>query len=347
MMGSPWDGFSRWPLRVGLALIAAFGLLGAALDVHDLSPSAISHPAAPRLLLALGRSTIVLGVLVALGLYAAFEFARRRASLLAGLGMTAILGILSEAIGALARSPQRGYFSLGAALYGWLGGLAYARLLRKAPCDADEELAEAGAAAGIAATYVNAAISKGVSSGLAWIDTSTLRAVVVSHHRVDDRSLLGLYAGFVVDHPSFSRALLAATLVLQAGAFLYTVSRTSRMVWGTALLVFHTNVSFLAHIGYSKARMLLLLFSFPWPRLWQRVRGPSGGAAPATAGPTPAAHPHGNRRAVTVLLFAFLLLASLGWLLPIRGYTSLHGHHDGGPPATSGQSATGGRQGLP
>jgi hypothetical protein len=327
-MRSPWDGESRAPLRVGLALIAAYALATAAFDVHDVAAGALAHPAAPRVLLALGRSSVGVGLVLAVGLYALFRFARRRAALREGLVALVALAILSEAIAALSRGPRREYFSLGAAFAGWLGGLAYARILDDDGVDRDEQLAEAGCVAGLAGTYVNAAISKLAANGLDWADMITLRAVVVTHHRVDDTSIFGAYARLVAEHPSASQVLLAFTLIVQGGAFLWLLSPALRAIWGTLLFGFHMNVLFLAHIGYPEARMLVLLLSFPWPRIVRRARALFGKAPAAAPAPGTALWHRQTRWATAVAVSFVALLLVLVWVLPVRPYTLLHGKHD-------------------
>lgn len=310
MMESPWDGASRRPLRVGLAAIAMFSVAFGAYDAHQLAsrPSTAKH--APAEAIALFGAAPFLAVVVVMGAAFAVLFARRPAALGAGIGLFAVMGWLTEAITALANGPRREYFALGVVLAGWLFGLAYARLrhghAEHTPGEADESLAEAGAVAGIATTYVSAVMSKLSSTGLGWADDTSLRGMILSHHRIDDTSVLGAYVELIVAHPSFSRGLMIATLILQATAFLYVVGPRLRAAYGVALFAFHTNVSFLAHIGYVESRALLLLFSFPWPWIVARLRG----QAPPEARPERELDPS-RHRAAALGLSVGLFVASL------------------------------------
>lgn len=323
MIASPYDGYSRVILRAGLALVAVVALLTAAREVYGLHPNALSHPQAPSLLCALAGSAAGVGAVTLVALVALALFVRRPAQLAAGVVALVAIGLLVETISAISRGPKREFFSLGAALFGWLAGLAYARALRPeaARSDDDEALAEAGAVAAFAATYVNAAMSKLLASGLAWSDSVTLRGIILSHHRIGDASLAGMYAQLVTTHPGVSQALSLATLVIELGAFVYLLGPRARLAWGLLLLGFHVNVGLLAGIGYLEARMLLVLFSVPWPRL---LRRPRSQPVVLDDGVEPLRH-------IEVALWsatALLLLVACIWASPIRSYTSKHHHHD-------------------
>jgi len=334
-MESLYDGYSRALLRAGLAAVAAVALFTAAREVYGLHPSALSHPDAPRLLCALAGSALGVGVLVLVGVGALARFVRRPAALAAGVVALIVIGVLVETISAVSRGPKREFFSLGAALFGWLGGLVYARALWPGATrqERDEALAEAGAVAAFAATYVNAGVSKLLASGLGWSDSRTLRGIILTHHRIDDASLSGAYAQLIALHPGLAQALSLATLAIEVGAFIYLIGPRARLVWGALLLGFHVNVGLLANIGYLEARLLIVFFSLPWPRLLRRPRMPAAAAA----------SPVDPLRHAEVALWsatALLLVAALAWVSPIRGYTSQHHHHDAGhsTPAESAKS---------
>jgi hypothetical protein len=314
MMASPWDGASRRALRVGLSVVVVMSVVHAGFEVRDLAASPSFSHDTRSLWLDLARSTPSLLALGTVGVVAAVLFALRPAALVPGLLALGVLGALTSGVGALAHGPRRNYFSLGAAFLGWLLGLAYARALRPRATtrESDEAIAETGAVAALAATYVNAATSKLLHAGLGWADTTSLRGMVLSHHPVGDTTIFGWYTRLVVEHPSLSRTWMVAALALQATAFLYVLGPRLRMVWGIGLLAFHTNVSFLAKIGYVEARLLLLLFSFPWPRIAQRLlrKGPSEAQA------EPPVDPERHRDVLWIFLTAVCAATALAWLVP-------------------------------
>lgn len=319
-MTSFWDGRARAPLRAGLAAAAALDLLELAAQLRVTHPSAASHPLAPALLLALGghRAAIVLGAGVGLG--ALLCFAAGRAQLGAGALALGVLAFFAESQAALLGGPRRSVFAVGAMLLGWLAGLAWGRGLGGGA--AREDLAEAGAVATLAATYLAAATSKLMAQGLRWADASTLRALLLSQHRVSERGWSARLVAGLVEHPGLCRALALATLAIQLGAFLYLVSPGWRVVLGSLLLLFHLTVSELTGITYAANLALLTVFSFPWPQLlppgWMPVLPdtPPRGRDPRD--------PIVERRVLLAALSILVAAVGLAWLLPVRDYTSLY-----------------------
>jgi hypothetical protein len=265
MMESPWDGLPRRPLRVGLAVIAGVTLLSEGPSLHFARPG----PGATGRVLRLVQQDAVVVLLTLAGLAALVLFARRASRLVPGAVALGIMTIFSEAHTALAGSTSHFQFAVAATLLGWLCGLGYARRFDRRGLD-EEALAEAGAVAMLAATYVNAGLSKLVQSGVGWADGATLDAAILSLHRVDDAGALGAYARFLVEHPGASRALGGASLIIEAGAFLYVARPWLRMLWGALILSFHLNVLLLLGIPYVLSWATVLLFSFPWPRIAAR-----------------------------------------------------------------------------
>jgi hypothetical protein len=315
---SPYDGGSRRVLWIGLALGCAAQLVGTASSVASLAAGPGAHPLAPRFLLALGGSPAA-WVAAAIGVLALTAFALRRAPLASGALALALLALVGEAHAALADGPRRHEFATGAALAGWLCGLAFARALRPGarPLDSeDDALAETGAVAALAATYVDAALSKLTSSGLGWTDALSLRAMLLTQRPINDVSLAGAWARAILEHPALAQALSLATLVVQLGAIAWAFDRRARVVCGLLILAFHFNVSVLTGIGYMGAVWLVVLFSFPW---WRVVR--------ARAEPPPPVEPRALRRATLRAVAVTAVLVALAWALPIRRYTALHYHH--------------------
>jgi hypothetical protein len=276
MMTSPYDGYSRAPLRVGLAVVGAFDAVALAVQIHVVPPSAISSPLAPRALLSLHDQAAPLGLVVAVALVSLALFALRRCVVLGGVGAVAALGVLSECHAALLGGPRRAYFFSGAMILGWVFGTTFARGVAtgtpRRAVSGEERLAEIGSIAVLAATYTGAAASKLLLGGREWTDGNHLRAILVSQHRVDDVSIVARYLRLVVDHGSVALALGAATLVLQLGAVALVVSPKLRAAWAVGLLGFHVNVWLLAGIFYAEATALLLLFGFPWGAMTHRAR---------------------------------------------------------------------------
>lgn len=204
-------------------------------------------------------------ILTALSLAAVLLFAGRRSPRAAGLVALGTLAILEHAKASFTLAGHsRIFFAGGATLAGWVFGLAFGRRIRR---DGDESLAEAGAIAGLAATYVDAGLSKLLNAGLSWADANSARVAVLIHHPIDDTSVLGAYARFVVENAAAARTLSIATLIFEVGAFAYLVGPRMRAIWGTFLLGFHVNVALVTQsIFYFQASILLVAFSYPWAR---------------------------------------------------------------------------------
>jgi hypothetical protein len=229
---SPFDGRTRRPLAWLLAFLFARQLWAVAGALES----------TPQVL-----------ILAAVGLVAIVVFAWNRKPLLAGAIALTAMSVLAQ-MEAMDRGPMRHQFAVGVALLGWLCGLALGT---------DEALPEIGAAAALMATYVDAGISKLLHHN--WAESATLRAMLVSHHRVDDGSLYARYVDFVVTHARAAEMLSWATLVVQLGAVLFLVGPRWRILWGTLLLLFHLQVALLSGIGYTDAMCLLAAWSYPWP----------------------------------------------------------------------------------
>jgi hypothetical protein len=211
-------------------------------------------------------------VLAAVALASLFLFARREAAPWPAVPALVAMAILEHTLARLSPAGHHhSFFASGAVLAGWAAGLAFARW-RGRPVEEHERVAEAAGAAALAATYVDAGLSKLVHAGALWLDAATLRSALVSNMAVDDASPLASYARFVVDHDGFARALSAGTLAIQLGAVLFLVGPRARMLWGALLLAFHVNVGLLTGFEYKQAAVLLVAFAFPWERLaaWRR-----------------------------------------------------------------------------
>jgi hypothetical protein len=270
LLGGGSDRYLRWILAavaasdvVSLAVVAHQARLGAGLRGSPTSGLAAALASLPGLVLIAGCSLVALAL-----------FASRRASIVTGLVALAGLAALEHTQAAFfLGGHQRSYFSGGAALAGWIFGLVFASQMRSrgvarsAFPGEDEMLGEAGAVAGLAATYVDASLSKLMRKGILWIDATTLRSAILTNHDIDDSSPLAALGRFVVENDWVARALSLSTLAIQLGAIVYVLGPRARIVWGTMLLAFHVNVALLTGIVYLKACILLLAFSYPWQRL--------------------------------------------------------------------------------
>jgi hypothetical protein len=333
---SPWDGHDRAPLRIALALAAAFDACVVAYLVSTRPPSSGSHPLAPGWLLALGGHPVPALALAALAIGLAFRFASRPDARGAGLALLAVSALLNEALGALYEGPMRVFFTSGATLAGWMAGLFYASRLGAREPRRAEALAEIGAAAGLAATYVGALLSKLSQQGVSWVDASNLQSVIVSQQRLDRPHFLLAYSDFVASSTPVAAAMAAITLLAQASMILHPWSPRTR-AWSAILVIaFHVNVALLTPIYFISPVVLLAVFSFPWPRLWARFRGHPSDPAPPDA-PSFDLAPDRARRAALEALALAALLALVAWGSPLRRYTHLH--HDGRHAAQGGEGS--------
>jgi hypothetical protein len=325
---SPFDGHGRAGLRVVLAAVLAFDTLLLSHFLAGVHPGPASHPHAPGWLLAFaGRAWLIAIVAVAAVLSLA-AFARRAASVLPGWLALACVGLLVEAHAACIEGPYRIFFSGGAAMLGWMVGVTYARATGREGAAAERH-GEFGAAAGLAATYVDAFASKTLAGGIGWTDADSLRAVVLTQHHVGGSWLSNAYAAAVADHAWLAGTLVTLTLVAQASALAYPLHPVTRGVSGTLLLAFHANTAILTPLFFPQAMVLLVALSYPWPAIARRVK--RDGATAATEQPATAIAR--TRTPRVVLLGALLAGALVAWASPLRSYTLAHHRH--GPTAAA------------
>lgn len=330
-LSSPFDGRGRGPLRVVLAAVLAFDTLLASHFLAGVHPGPASHPRAPAWLLAFAGRTWAIAIVATIAIASLAAFARRAAAVLPGWIALACVGLLVEAHAACIEGPYRIFFSGAATMLGWLTGATYARATGRDPTAAERH-ADFGAAAGLAASYVNAVTSKTMAGGIGWTDADSLRAVVLTQHHVGGSWLSSAYASAVADHAWLAGTLVTLTLVAQASALAYPWHRVTRAASGTLLLGFHANTAILTPLFFPQAMVLLLALSFPWTRRGGSVVDVAPASAPA-------------RTPRTVLAGAFAVLAVLAWASPLRSYTLAHHRHGSGalasvasplPPALGG-----------
>lgn len=315
MTTGPEESDERRALRFVLAGVAALEIVVLAQRVLAQAAEArLRGTQEPALVAWLSRGPIVV-VVVGIGLVALAYFARRGARLGPGLVGLVALATLEHTHAALfIGGHQRAYFAVGSMLGGWFVGLLFARALSTSGTRRvalDETLAEAGALAGLAATYVDSGLSKLTKAGWMWTDATTLRSAILSNHDIDDTSPLASFGRFVVEHDAVARAFSVATIVVQLGAVLYVLGPRLRILWGTLLLAFHVNVALTTQILYLYNCILLVAFSFPWARILRRKA-----AAPPRP---PALAPGQTRRAALVVAPWIAFAVAAAWVTRALG----------------------------
>jgi hypothetical protein len=310
--GSPWAGLPRWPLRAGLAAVCAVDVVSLAAELMGTGAGPLAHPGAPGWLLGLGGRVAPAVALAVVALASLALFGAGKRAIAAGAVGLGALALLTEACAALAGGPARNRFLSGAMLLGWIVGLLWAKVHAIGDRARAERLAEAGAAAALAATYAAAGLSKLLAAGAGWADAAHLRAVILSHRGPSGIAALDGYVRLVVEHPSLARALAGAAVAIQAGSLLYLAHPRLRMLWGALIIGFHLNVQALTGIGYYEATFLAGLFSFPWGRI--------GGSRGSEEEEGPAV----RRGAVALALGGVASLVAFALLSGLRAYTGLH-----------------------
>lgn len=264
---SPFDGYTRAPLRWAIAVACAIDLIW--LYAMLVGARSTLWPAA---------------LIVVIGLAALYLFARRPDALREGaVAMIAML-VINELILYVGLGARRRFFHSGSALIGWLFGLLVARLIARAQNDEgtpspsrSERLAELGAAATLGATYLGSAISKLAHGGLAWLSGDALRSALLSQHRNGVFWLLDRYAGWVGGSATVASTLAVLTVISEAGMVFYAFGVRPRKLAATLIIGMHLNILLLTGILYGMSIFLVALFGYPWPRVipaWRRRTEP-------------------------------------------------------------------------
>ena len=235
-------------VRGGIAAIAAVdlvGLAGLVVRLRSVAGEAVWWPV----------------VIAGLGLGALLVMVWRR-SLSAGVVGLLALSVLGGQADFLEGGPRRAFYASGVALLGWCVGLAWGR---RAGDPDEQETAELGAVAALAATYFGAGMSKLAVGGLDWaLEARTLRAMVLTIRAVAEPAQTTFWdraARAVVESPGLARALAGATLVVQLGSPLWLCGRWMRLVWGLMLIGFHVSVLELTGIAYREQIALVGVLS--------------------------------------------------------------------------------------
>jgi len=307
---SPYDGYSRAACRVGLASIAWLVFLGEAYSVASMvgdthfSPR-LSLPASPA-------AAWGLFLLITLGLVG---LALDRFPIASGVWALAWMSALSQWQIALFGSPSRNSFFPGAAIFGWVLGLAWARIrggkpaLQKEGRHFREALAEAGAVAGIAAAYVGSASSKLLASGFGWANANQVRYLILSQEPLAQASWILSYRQAILNSPTLGFVSAAATLLIEGGGFLLLCSPRLRLLWSALIWGLHLNILVLCTMPYLEPMALVAVFSVPWPRLFRRPR-----VVDPFSVEKPEVYKNRIPDGVWILLTSIIVLA---WVLPI------------------------------
>lgn len=312
--GSPYDGFSRTPLRVGLAVISGIVFLGEAYTVAVMTrDSHYAQSAGPLHLLPNGpASAWFIFALIVAGLVC---FAIDKRGLIAGIWSLSWMSVLSFWQRELFGTPSRNSFFPGVMLFGWVIGLAWARLVAGKDVDAPagrafrERIAEAGAMACIAAGYTSSALSKLFAAGFDWINPHQVRWLVLAQEPLAQWPWLVAYRNLVIENPGVAWFSALMTIVVEGGGFFLLFGPRWRLLWTGMIWALHINIIFLCVMPYLEPMALLLLFAVPWPRILERPRVDD----PLLARKPELMHPN-MPDAMWILLTVIVVLS---WVLPI------------------------------
>jgi hypothetical protein len=255
--------------RRGLACVLLFDAIS---YVARTVPDAREHAAwasAAGWIGAMAGSWAVVGAVGVAAVASIVAFARARDPLLPGLFALALARAQHELLSATLGVFQQNYYQSGSALGGWVAGRAFVRAwnrLDETPIgerDA-ERIAAYGAMGMLAATWVNAGVSKLRETGLAWATSDGLRLMLLAHWRPGHaiwREPIFLY---VVGHPRFAVALQVATLVVELGAIFLLARGRLRVATGAAVVALHAGIWLTSGIQFVEAAALAAVFGFPW-----------------------------------------------------------------------------------
>ncbi len=328
MWSSYWDGYSRAPLRIGIATIAILEFAVEAWAVASMAADPAHFPATGPLsgaLQGLPWAAWAIYALVAVGL---LGLATNRRPITGAVWALAWMLLLSQWQTQLFGSPSRNAFFPGAALLGWTLGSVWARALPNALAETSsalrirERLAEAGALGCIGAAYAGSATSKLLAAGATWADASQVRALVLWQSPVATWGWLLDYRQALLVSPGYARLAAIATLTIEMAGLLLIFGKRLRLVAAVALLGLHVNIILLCTMPYLEPMALLLLLALPWPQLLRSARV-GGDGSPAPEG---ARDPHSElllptRANLPPRVLALLLaLAALGWILAPYGW---------------------------
>ena len=314
---SYWDGHSRAPIRIGIAVIAAAEFAGQAYQISWQSQNANfgASGALARALVSVPGAAWLGLALIAVGLVLV---AIDRRPLLGGVWALAWMALMSVWETEVFGTPSRNSFFPGAALFGWLLGLYWARVEAKGTSAnqavrraASERLGEAGMLGCVAAAYAGSFTSKLLASGVAWADPAQVRGLVLLQRPLAEWGWLLAYRDAVLDHDWLARGASIGTLVIEGGALALLFGARLRLAWAVLLIGLHLNITFLCAMPYLEPMLLLSLVAIPWPRIFRaRRRSPPTVEEPRADGPL---IPRTMAWTLGAIVVAYWLMAPLGW----------------------------------
>lgn len=259
-------GGGRPGLRLTLAVVLVYDVL-LLLWHHLVEPPEADQPEYwPQFLYAISGTPWLLWTIAACALTAIALFAARRFAIVSGFAVLLCVGLLNEAYTSTVPAPRRMFFMAGATLIGWLAGLVLAKLLQRDD-QAAERLAEAGAVAGLAATFAGASIQKLLARGL--FEDSAMRAVILDHAPYSGglRELIRM----VAENALVTRVLSTGVVFLQLGGILMIFGGRLRVIGALGLITFHLGTLVMLDIIYLQSTVLLLAVALPWHRLTRKA----------------------------------------------------------------------------
>lgn len=301
---SYWDGHSRAPIRIGIALVAGSEWFVECVQVGWQSQDPVHfvpRGALAQLLASIPGATWMIYGMIAVGLVA---LATDRRPAVGGLWALCWAALLSEWQTQIFGSPSRNAFFPGAVLFGWTIGQIWATSVHASASRAfRERLAEAGALGCLAAAYVGSALSKLISTGSSWADGAQVRALVLQQQPLADWAWLASLRDALIESPELAIAASVATLVIEGGAFLLLFGPRLRLVWAALLLGLHIAITLINTMPYVGASLLLALFCMPWRRA----------GTPASDDPQARRLPTHVVVLLACIVIAAWALAPLGW----------------------------------
>ena len=254
---------------------------------------------------------------VVVGLVAAWRFARKPARLIEGAVLMLCLIVNEEAYAAGRGWHGHNVFFLGAALFGWLSGLAAARLAglqQRQGLAAAELFAEYGAVGAIGAIYTMAGMTK--LAAQSWIMPSgdNLRPIVLAHTWVDGQGLMAWYGNMVGNHGALADLMMLGVVLIEGLGVMYLFGERMRLLWGSLFIFFHVNAFFLLHIFYPEPIIIVASLTYPWPRLFSKLQRPS------FVDPQAGLEHKQTFRALAIVAGVLMLLALIATLHPYYGY---------------------------
>ncbi|MCB9740279.1 MAG: hypothetical protein H6747_13545 [Deltaproteobacteria bacterium] len=316
---SPWGLRDRQPLRVALALVAAYDLV--LLTVLALRDNGGLDPIAGAWIYQqLALHGALLGAIAGIGLVAALRFARSGSLWAAALTLAA-LHLCEETAGRAFRTLPPEPFQPGLFLLGWIAGATWVRAGlgdRVAPAlrRAHEALGgEFGAIAACAASYGLAGFAKLARSGLDW-DHRLIWHVIYSGRPVDGGWIGQAWADALVATPALADLLAWMAIGIQLGGLLLVLGPRMRRLAAASLFGLHLSMFVLGALFDPEVMTLLVV----WARLWPGADAVDPAqTAGQVAGSEPTAAPW---RTPWLVAAAGALLVAIAWLSPLRDWMS-------------------------